>query len=151
MSRVDFYHLQNSSLEDVLPKLLEKAYATGKNIVVKIGNAERIDFINSLLWTYNDTSFLPHGSKKDGFADMQPIWLTDGDDLPNNPELLFLADGADIDAKQVLSFERVFNIFDGNNPESLQKARQLWKNFKQETSDVFYWQQNENGIWQQKG
>ena len=66
MSRVDFYHLQNQRLEDVLPKLLEKAYGTGKKIVVKIGNEERVEFLNSLLWTYNDTSFLPHGS---------PAWL----------------------------------------------------------------------------
>ena len=28
--RVDFYHLQKQVLEDVLPKLLEKAYASGK-------------------------------------------------------------------------------------------------------------------------
>ena len=56
MSRVDFYHLQNQRLEDVLPKLLEKAYGTGKKIVVKIGNEERVEFLNSLLWTYNDTS-----------------------------------------------------------------------------------------------
>ena len=66
MSRVDFYHLQNQRLEDVLPKLLEKAYATGNKIAVKIGNDERVDFLNALLWTYNDTSFLPHGSRKDG-------------------------------------------------------------------------------------
>ncbi len=44
MSRVDFYHLQNQRLEDVLPKLLEKAYATGNKIAVKIGNDERVDF-----------------------------------------------------------------------------------------------------------
>ena len=44
MSRVDFYHLQNQRLEDVLPKLLEKAYGTGKKIVVKIGNEERVEF-----------------------------------------------------------------------------------------------------------
>ena len=29
MSRVDFYHLQKKTLEDVLPLLLQKAYGTG--------------------------------------------------------------------------------------------------------------------------
>lgn len=119
MSRVDFYHLQNQRLEDVLPKLLEKAYGTGKKIVVKIGNEERVEFLNSLLWTYNDTSFLPHGSRKDGFADMQPIWLTAGDDVPNGAEFLFLTDGARTDWETISRFERVFNIFDGNSEESL--------------------------------
>ena len=94
MAQVDFYHLQNQTLENVLPRLLEKAYSTGKKIVVKIGNEERVEFINSTLWTYNDQSFLPHGSKKDGFGEEQPIWLTAGNDVPNGAEFLFLVDGA---------------------------------------------------------
>lgn len=57
MSRVDFYHLQNKRLEDVLPKLLEKVYAINKRAVVRIGNSERVDFLNSLLWTYEEQSF----------------------------------------------------------------------------------------------
>ena len=73
MIRVDFYHLQRAPLEQVLPKLCEKAYATGKRIKILLGTEERVEFINSLLWTYNEESFLPHGSKKDGFAEEQPL------------------------------------------------------------------------------
>ena len=76
MTRTDFYHLQSQNLETVLPKLLEKAYSTGKSIVVRVGTAERVEFLNALLWTYDDQSFLPHGSSKDGNAELQPIWLT---------------------------------------------------------------------------
>lgn len=47
MSRVDFYHLQNQTLENVLPKLLEKAYETGKKVKIKVGNEERVEFINT--------------------------------------------------------------------------------------------------------
>ncbi len=150
MSRIDFYHLQRQKLEDVLPKLLEKAYATGKKIVVKIGNEERVEFLNSLLWTYNDTSFLPHGSKKDGFAEMQPVWLTADDDVPNGAAFLFLADGAEIVLEKTANFERIFNIFDGNDEESLTRARRLWKSLKQREDELHYWQQNENGAWLQK-
>ena len=32
MNRIDFYHLQKQTLEQVLPKLVEKAYATGNKI-----------------------------------------------------------------------------------------------------------------------
>ena len=151
MSRVDFYHLQTQRLEDVLPKLLEKAYATGNKIAVKIGNDERVDFLNALLWTYNDTSFLPHGSRKDGSGELQPIWLTAGDDVPNDAKFLFLVDGARCGWETMQQFERVFNIFDGNAPESLTQARQMWKELKQQNADIFYWQQNDNGSWQQKG
>ncbi len=151
MTRIDFYHLQSRRLEDVLPKLLEKAYDADKKVVVKIGNEERVEFLNSLLWTYNDISFLPHGSKKDGFGELQPIWLTAGDDIPNGAVFLFLADGARADWETMKNFERIFNIFDGNSEESLVQARQLWKDLKTKTADVFYWQQNGNGSWLQKG
>ncbi len=148
--RVDFYHLQKQVLEDVLPKLIEKAYSTGKRIKIKIGTEQRIEFINSLLWTYNEESFLPHGSKKDGFADLQPIWLTEDDKNPNDAEFLFLVDGANVSQPEVVNFQRVFNIFDGNNADELAKARNLWKELKSLNSEIHYWQQDNKGHWIEK-
>ena len=149
MNRIDFYHLQKQNLEAVLPKLLEKAYASGKTIKVKVGNELRVDFLNSLLWTYNDESFLPHGSKKDGNAEMQPIWLSADDDNPNGAEMLFLTDGA-LPPPDVTNFTRVFNIFDGNNAEAVEKARSLWREFKNSGGELHYWQQDANGGWAEK-
>ncbi len=151
MSRVDFYHLQRQTLDEVLPKLLEKAYETGQKILVKIGNEERVEFINSLLWTYNDQSFLPHGSKKDGNGDIQPIWLTSEDDNPNGASLLFLVDGAEAPMETVAAFSRIFNIFDGNNPEAVQKSREFWKALKAAEHECHYWQQDDAGKWTAKG
>ncbi|MBO7555867.1 MAG: DNA polymerase III subunit chi [Alphaproteobacteria bacterium] len=151
MTKVDFYHLQNQTLENVLPKLLEKSYQLGKKILVKIGNEERVDFINNLLWTYNEESFLPHGSKKDGHAEMQPIWLTSNNENPNNAEFLFLADGAIADCEEIAKFERVFNIFDGNSQTAVENARALWKTLKQQSFDISYWKRAANGTWEKQG
>ena len=150
MTRVDFYHLEHGSIEDVLPKLLEKAYACNKPILVKIGNDARVEVLNTALWTYDDQSFLPHGTKKDGNAALQPIWLTSGDDNPNQARMLFLVDGALISIDDVTQFERVFNIFDGKDTEGLEHARTFWKEVKSSGSECFYWQQDEKGRWQQK-
>lgn len=150
MTRVDFYHLQQKTLDEVLPKLLQKAYSTGKRIKVKIGTEERVEFINSLLWTYNDESFLPHGSKKDGFADQQPIWLSADIENPNTALFLFLVDGAEENAETLTQYERVFNIFDGNSAEAVQQARRLWKEYKNSGYEVYYWQQDNAGKWIQK-
>lgn len=149
MTRVDFYHLQKQSLEQVLPKLLEKAYETKNHILVKIGNEERVEFLNSHLWIYDDTSFIPHGTKKDGFADQQPIWLTSDEDNANQATMLFLVDGANVDLEKMKTFTRIFNIFDGNIESSLEQARQLWKNLKSENFETFYWKQDDNGRWSQ--
>lgn len=149
MSRVDFYHLQSQTLDNVLPKLLEKAYETGKSVLVRIGNEERVDFLNALLWTYNDQSFLPHGSKKDGNAELQPIWLTSGSDNPNMASLLFLVDGAEASLSELTKFSRVFNIFDGNSPEAVTQSREFWKQLKDNGDECFYWKQSESGAWKQ--
>ena len=150
MTRVDFYHLQKQTLDEVLPKLLSKAYETKEKIVVKIGTAERVEFLNSHLWTFNDESFLPHGSKKDGFGEQQPIWLTSDNDNPNHAAFLFLVDGAEVETKQAAEFTRIFNIFDGNDENALNQARQLWKTYKDAGFDVKYWQQNERCGWECK-
>lgn len=147
MSRIDFYHLQKQTLEEVLPKLLMKSCSSGKKVVVKIGTEERLEQMNSYLWTFQDESFLPHGSKKDGFAEQQPIWLTVQDDNPNAAEFLFLIDGAQTTPDKTTNYERIFNIFDGNAED---KARKLWKEYKTAGFDVFYWQQDDSGKWQQK-
>ncbi len=150
MTQVDFYHLQKQTLENVLPKLLEKAYATGKRIKVKIGNEERVEFINSTLWSYSEASFLPHGSKKDGFAEDQPIWLSAGDDNPNGAVFLFLVDGAAVSLDMLATYERVFNIFDGNSEAALSQARAFWKELKAGEHIVNYWQQDSTGKWNKK-
>lgn len=150
MSRVDFYHLQKQSLEDVLPKLLLKVYSSGKKAVVRIGTPERVEHLNTQLWIFQDESFLPHGSKKDGFAIQQPIWLTSDNDNPNQAEYLFVVDGAEAEVAELSNYERVFNIFDGLSEAALHQARILWKNYKNAGFEVYYWQQSDNGKWEQK-
>ena len=150
MTRIDFYHLQKMPLEQVLPKLCEKAYSTKKNIKILLENEERVEFINSLLWTYSEDSFLPHGSKKDGFTSDQPIFISTNTENENNASILILADGAMLEIEQLNNYERVLNIFDGNSETALNNARTYWKDIKTKYSELHYWQQNDKGTFEQK-
>jgi DNA polymerase-3 subunit chi len=147
MAEVFFYHLQRSSLEQVLPDLLSKTLQRGWRATVRAGSTERVERLNTLLWTYDPASFLPHGSKADGKGEAQPVWLTDGDDVPNRAEVLFLVDGADSD--QLGPFVRVCDLFDGNDPDALAEARERWKRAKAAGHSLSYWQQ-EDGRWSKK-
>lgn len=150
MTRFDFYHLQKSTLEQVLPKLCEKAYMTGSRIKISVGNTERVDFINTLLWTYNEESFLPHGTKKEGFIEEQPIFISETSENENNADLIILVDGAMPQVQELEQYKRVLNIFDGNDETSLSNARLYWKNIKEFGGELHYWQQNEHGSFEQK-
>lgn len=147
MTDVNFYHLQRSSLEQTLPKLLEKVLQAGKRAVVIARSEERIEVLNTLLWTYDPGSFLPHGSKGDGNASSQPVWLTADDENPNGATVLVLIDGARSD--RLAEYERCLEVFNGNDPESVAAARQRWTHYKTAGHAATYWQQGERG-WEKK-
>ncbi len=148
MTEVSFYHLHQSPLEDVLPRLLEKTLESGKRAVVMIGSSERVESLNNILWTYKKDSWLPHGNAKDGEAELQPIWLTLEDENPNGAAFLFLTDGSQ--SSNIGSYERCFELFDGNDPESVTVARERWKEYQCAGHDVTYWSQNDRGGWEKK-
>ena len=56
MTDVLFYHLERTTLEKVLPGLLEKSLERGWRAVVQATTEERIEALDSLLWTFNDSS-----------------------------------------------------------------------------------------------
>ena len=150
MSRIDFYHLQKNTLDEALPKLVLKAYEAGKKIKIKVGNELRVDFLNTLLWTFEDESFVPHGTKKEGFADMQPVYISSEDDNPNEAVFLFLVEAADVSLEDAAKFERIFYVFSGNNENELTKARNIWKAFADSDFERHYWRQDAAAKWEEK-
>lgn len=141
MTDVSFYHLRTMTLERALPKILERALADGYRIVMMAGSPERVDHLDSLLWTYNEASFLPHGSARDGNADRQPIWLTADDENPNRASMLVLVDSAR--SAHLASFARCCDIFDGNDEAAVAAARQRWKEAKAAGHQLTYWEQTD--------
>lgn len=148
MTQIGFYHLLRMPLEQALPKLLEKALSAGMKAVVLAGSAERVEHLNGLLWTYDPDSWLPHGSRKDGEPDLQPVWLTDTDENPNGATALFCCDGAA--SARVADYTRVLDLFDGNDDQAVQAARERWKRWKADGHQLVYYQQTERGGWEEK-
>jgi DNA polymerase III subunit chi len=148
MTEVRFYHLQRRTLEQALPKILEKVLERNWRAVVLAASAERVDALNQLLWTYDPNAFLPHGAARDGFADKQPIWLTAEDENPNNATVLVVVDGSVSDRMD--GFDLVCDLFDGNDEDAVLAARARWKACKAVGHALTYWQQNERGGWDKR-
>jgi len=147
-TEVNFYHLTRSSLEDALPRLLAKTLQAGERAVVMLGSPERVDALNNHLWTFDQGSFLPHGSAKDGEADRQPVWLTHLDENPNGAAFLFVADRAR--SERVGDYKRCFELFDGRDDEAVTLSREQWKAYKAAGYTIAYWQQTDSGGWEKK-
>lgn len=147
-TEIRFYHLQRTRLEGALPLLLTRTLAKGWRAVVKVGSDARVEALNESLWKSDENSFIPHGSAKDGDAEMQPIWLTAKDENPNGAQVLMLVEGAE--CTDTSKYELVCNVFDGNDNDALDQARAQWKVFKDKGGTLLtYWQQTEKG-WEQK-
>lgn len=146
---VSFYHLTTRSLDWALTKLLDRVLASGKRAVVLAGSVERVEALSGQLWVLEPSSFLPHGTAKDGHPEHQPIWLTPEDENPNGASVLVLTDGRDSAA--LAGFERCLEVFDGRDPAQVETARTHWKAYKAEGHAVTYWRQTEAGGWEKAG
>lgn len=148
MTEVLFYHLQHRPLQQILPLLLERTLARGWRALVLAGSDARVEALNAQLWSYRDEAFLPHGSAMDGNADRQPVYLSCQYENPNRANVLFLADGAD--CTHIAEFDRCVDLFDGNDPEAVQAARERFLRARQAGFAVTYWRQQPDGSWQQQ-
>jgi DNA polymerase-3 subunit chi len=145
MAEIGFYHLTRSTLARALPQLLSRTLAAGKRAQVLGTDAASLDALSTALWA--QPAWLPHGTKADGDPDLQPIWLSTDPEPLNAARYLFLVEGAETD--RVGDYDRVFDLFDGNNPEAVASARVRWTAAKDAGHSLAYWQQSESG-WQNK-
>jgi DNA polymerase-3 subunit chi len=153
MSETWFYHLERRTLEEALPGLLERARERGWRVGVRVGSAERMEALDSHLWTYAEHSFLPHGTAADGRSARQPIYLTTEDDNPNQADALFLVGGASAawDSPAMNAFTRIVLMFDGRDETALLNARAAWQEAKSAGHDVTYWKETPSGKFEKQG
>ena len=146
MAEIGFYHLTRSPLAQALPQLLARTLAIGQRALVLGSSPAGLDALSAALWA--QPGWLPHGTAADGDADLQPIWLSVEPEPLNGARYLFLVEGAETDRSK--DYDRVFDLFDGNNPDAVASARGRWKAAKDAGHTLAYWQQTETG-WQKKG
>ena len=147
MTEYWFYHLEASTLEGVLPGLLEKTRARGWRALIKTA-PDRLSDLDNYLWTFRDDAFLPHGRDDEPLADNQPILLSASAGSSEGADCVFLVDGAEIEI--VDTTQRCLVMIDGRSDASIQAGRKYWKTLKDQGADLSYWQQNDSGGWEKK-
>jgi len=143
MAEVGFYHLTRTSPDAALPALLGRTLAAGQRALVRCGSEARVAALDEALWASKDPEWLPHGTARTGHGGLQPIWLTAGEDCPNGARYLFLLDG--LQAADAAVFDRVFDLFDGQDTAAVAAARGRWAAAKEAGLVLAYWQQAERG------
>lgn len=142
-----FYHLEASTLEGVLPGLLEKTLEKGWRALVKLPETKLAE-LDSFLWTFRDDAFLPHGRDDEPQAELQPILLSASTESAKGFDAVFLLDGASIENMEGVS--RAMVMINGRSQEDITRERARWKTLKTAGAELAYYQQDERGRWEKK-
>ncbi|KGP64198.1 DNA polymerase III subunit chi [Legionella norrlandica] len=76
--RVDFYLLASHQPESrwlVACRLIEKAYIRGHKVFVLCDNKQQTEYLDELLWTFKDDSFIPHNIQGEGPEPPPPVQI----------------------------------------------------------------------------
>ncbi len=137
------YQSISGNLAGAAVKLLEKIFLSGSRAVFFSPITERVDIINKTLWTYSTNAFIPHGDKRMGFEDQQPIYFTDVFKNPNNASILVLVDTFDLTNKEYKNFEKIMLIFE--DISKVDEIEKIYRSLKDNGKNVNYWKQSPKG------
>lgn len=148
MGQVNFYHLTRSSLEEVVMNLSSRALEQGWKVELRGTDAQRLDWLDQRLWLMGEASFLPHGRAGGPHDALQPI-LLGLQPAGDGRQAMMAVDGAEVAAGETDAHERVWILFDGNDPQAVQHARSQWKALTGAGAKAIYWSE-EGGRWEKK-
>lgn len=122
-------------------RVARKRYDAGEHVVVFCPDAVRLAAFDRLLWTFDDTAFVPHVMADDPLAAMTPVILTASGPLqaaslfPGDAPLPWLLNLSDECPPDFERFERILEIV-SDDPEDRQAARQRWRVYQAAGHDV---------------
>jgi DNA polymerase-3 subunit chi len=150
MVDISFYRIKTGPIDGALRKILSQARSRGWRVAIQAGSDARIRGLDDYLWAFEPESFLPHGTRADASPETQPVYLTTADDNPNNAEVRIFLEGVRIAprlAGETAPSRRAILMFEEDNSDELENAREQWRELRDLGQTLVYWRQDENGRW----
>lgn len=149
---VSFYHLMLTPIEKVVPRLVDKIYASNMRAFIWVKNDEILSMLNTSLWTYSTLAFLPHGCKldHDDAKNEQPIWLSTTLENVNSSTVSVVTNEQCIQNAESLGFDRILDVFDATSEIKDANAIPLAERirfYEKQNATITHWQQTKEG-WQ---
>lgn len=128
--RVDFYLLKENNAEApwlVACRLLEKAYQRRHRIFVLCNSKENAEYLDELLWTYKNDSFIPHNLQGEGPEPAPPVQI--GYDITPSGFNDILLNMASSIPPFFLQFRRIMQIVGADEPAK-NLAREHYREYR---------------------
>jgi len=133
-TRADFYILQKGELDAkwlLACQVAEKAFNNGLKIVIHTKDKADAQHLDDLLWSFKDTSFVPHSLIEED-NNNAPI-LIGQDPVDNNFDALINVSDADLE--NLSEYSRIFEIV-ANDATSQQLARERFKAYRAQNFEL---------------
>jgi DNA polymerase III subunit chi len=127
MTRIDF-HSHIADKINYACRLVRKARAANRRIMLLAKDRTECEAINQALWTFSAADFLPHVLAEDPLAPQTPIVLTvhDASDFPHHEVLINLSNAV---PAHFARFERMIEII-GCDAAEVASGRERWLFYK---------------------
>lgn len=149
MGQVYFYHVTQNPLLTTLSTLLEKSLQAGWRVAVRGVDTGYLAHVDYALWQNPREGFLPHGLAGGAHDAEQPVLLTTLAEMPNGAQCLISLEGAEVSSEEIEKSDRACILFDGTDPEAVDRARAQWKSLTAAGAKAVYWSE-ETGSWVKK-
>ena len=161
VDEIRFYHLQKTSSEKALSKLLPTALKRyGKIIICAPQN--QIKQLNRNLWGAG-SDFLPHAAKGEGvkgeddFVAQQPIWINADAENPNGAKILFSLEKLQNISQKITksNFALICLLFQNDDEDAIGGARLTWQQYQTQIKagkniTARYYREDNDGHWQEQ-
>jgi DNA polymerase-3 subunit chi len=128
MTQVDFYVLSGGDRFGFTCRLADKAYAQGRRVYIHTGSDAELHYLDRLLWTFRDQTFVPHGPAAAADPTVTPVLLGCGEAPEQEHDVLINL--APLVPSFFGRFQRVAEIVDSNAAVK-QAARERYRFYQE--------------------
>jgi len=143
VTEINFYKITRSSVEKLLPRLLEKIIQEGSMVNFLFKNQNRLEYIDDFLWTYSNESFIPHYVDDSNYINVHPILLSLSENINNNADVFVTIEG--YLPENIEKYKKIIDIFDGKDDQIIKDALVRVENIKNKGYKVDCWRQEISG------
>lgn len=137
---INFYQVDDILYKSIAPLLL-KILEENKKALIFCQDEVQVTEIDTGLWSFSKTKFLPHGTKAEKINPLeQPIFITNENSNFNQSQYLLIFD--DAEESFLKQFEKIFYFFSSSN---VNQARALWKKYKPKSSSLNFYKKEDSG------
>jgi DNA polymerase-3 subunit chi len=141
---VIFYIILDDFL-NIAIKLCEKLYGSNENVLLLFDDENDLREADHKLWTYSQSSFLPHGSRFSISVDDAKycsVWLSTDVEFINNPKCLIHNGLSNINATS-RNFEKIIDVFQIGQENLAQERSSYYKTLGFHSEKIWRFDNNE--------